>query len=405
MNPPVRVFPCLFGKASGSLLLALAATTLLSTTAIAQSQNAADGRQPKNGRTTTTQASQGRSQQARTPYHQARFRTAPRPFSRPWITKLGGIAPSYRLAAANEQPTLAMPSGETLETVDAEPSGEFQDESDPAFGASVGFEDCWNGCRWCWWENLTLFGGVNSFKGPADQGENGNNGGNFGVNYSLPLSYYFGIGLQLGANFVESDFSGSRFDPNERLQSFYTIGVFRRTECGLQYGVVGDFLQDRYYVDMNISQIRAEISWVNGCGREWGVRVAASSGDDMGIEAGPITNLWQATDQFVLFHRRQLQSGGEAQLWAGGTGEKDGILGGDITVPISESFAITAAVNYLIPEEGTGPGGGHVTESWGLAINLVWYPGCRAHSETSNPFRPLFRVADNTSFLVDRMTQ
>ena len=407
MIPSARAISNPIRYALRSFVLALATTMLFSSAAIAQSQhttsqNATDGWQPKNGPATAPQPLPSQVKQTPPLFRQARFHATPsRSFSRPWTKQLNGIASSYRVAA-NQKPTIAMPADETLEVVKGEPSVQMYEADGPMASEPVSFENCWALCGWHWWENLTMFGGVNSFKGPADQGINGNNGFNTGLNFALPLSYCHGIGMQMGVNFVQSDLSGSELDANERSQTFVTAGIFHRTQCGWQYGAVVDFLQDHYYVDMNISQIRTELSWVNGCGREWGVRVAASSRNETALDSDLVMHLWEPTDQFVLFYRRQLQNGGEAQFWAGGTSESDGLLGGEFTMPISKSFAVTTAATYLIPEEGKNLGG-HATESWGLTINLVWYPGCRAYSETSDPFRPLFRVADNTSLLIDQM--
>jgi hypothetical protein len=189
-----------------------------------------------------------------------------------------------------------------------------------------------------------------------------------------------------------------------------TAGLFHRVDCGLQYGAVFDWLHDEFYVEQNMHQVRAEISCVNGCGRDIGVMASISTADDHAGEMttnGMLMNFWNPVDQFAIFCRTQFDGGGEGRIWGGTTGDKDGIIGGEATVPFSDRFALSAVANYIIPEEGdgNGPDAGHAHEGWGLSINLVWYPGQRARSEWCNPFRPLFSVADNASMIIDRVTQ
>ena len=84
---------------------------------------------------------------------------------------------------------------------------------------------------------LSVFGGVDGFKGPLDRGgANGNFGVNEGLNLARPLGDPWGCGYQIGANFVQSDFSGASvvtadglsLDAPFRKQYFATAGIFRR---------------------------------------------------------------------------------------------------------------------------------------------------------------------------------
>lgn len=261
-----------------------------------------------------------------------------------------------------------------------------------------------------WWRNIAIFGGVHAFKGPVDQGQNGNFGFHEGINAGFPLSYVLNMGAQVGAHFAHSDFSGSDLEDETRTQSFFTAGLFHRSDIGLQYGAVFDWLHDEYYVEQNLHQVRAEISCVNGCGRDFGVMAAISTADDHASETtatGTVMNFWNPVDQFALFYRVRFDSGGEGRIWGGTNADKDGIIGGEALVPISDAFALQAVANYLLPEEsdGTGPNSGHANEAWGIAVNLVWYPGQRARTEMHNPFRPLFNVADNATMIIDRVAQ
>ena len=56
----------------------------------------------------------------------------------------------------------------------------------------------------------------------------------------------------------------------------------------------------------------------------------------------------------------------------------------------------------MIPKQGRGETADS-RESWGLIIQLVWYPGQNAKCQQKNPYRPIFNVADNSLFMVNRL--
>jgi hypothetical protein len=271
---------------------------------------------------------------------------------------------------------------------------------DDCGGCGLGGGGCF-GLGWLWPRDFAAFGGVQGFKGPVDQGQNGNFGFHTGFNLGGMLRPHTGLAYQFGAQFVHSNLSGDNVmgnDSDDRMQYFMTTGLFHRAVCGgLQGGAVLDLLYDDYYVNMRLSQIRAELSYVGPRGREIGFMLAASTRDDLETIFGQ-TEVWEATDQYAFFYRRTFESGGFYRLWAGFTGSSDGLVGGDAEVPLSDCFALQTNFNYLIPDEGSGTGASE--EAWGLGINLVWYPGHTASCRSLT--RPLFNVADNASFLVDR---
>jgi hypothetical protein len=255
-----------------------------------------------------------------------------------------------------------------------------------------------------WMDNLWLFAGTTGFKGPVDQGQNGNFGFHEGVNYTVPLLTDRLISAQVGVRFTQSDFSGSAMDDETRNQMFFTAGVFRRNDHGWQLGAAFDWLKDDYYTALDVHQVRGELSWVSSCGNEFGFTGAFSTADDQTEDDPTPDEFFEVSDQFALFLRIPFNNGGDGRIFAGATSDRDGILGADITVPINHRWSLQTAATYLIPDEGTnavvGPAG-HVGETWGLSIALVWYPG-HCPVEGFNPFKPLFNVADNTSMLIDR---
>jgi len=294
--------------------------------------------------------------------------------------------------------------------------------------------------------DLSLFGGAHAFKGPLDSGINANFGLHEGVNYSGPLGDPWGGGFQIGFQAVHSNFRGYArriYDgslagapvseppldvpPNgawaqhsfivtngDRDQLFFTAGLFRRAPMGgLQWGVVFDLMHDAYYYTADLKQIRAELSLVWPGWREIGFWGAFGVGNervtdqftyrrqDTQQEATyQLDFTLEPTDQFNFFYRQYFSNGGEGRLWIGFTGNTDLLFGGDLWIPLSEHFALENSFNILFPKE-TGEAT-HREHAWSVMIQLVWYPGRSARASQCNIFRPLFGVADNTSFMMDR---
>ena len=256
--------------------------------------------------------------------------------------------------------------------------------------------------RESWWaSNMTIMAGVQGFKGPVDQGRNGNFGLHEGLNFGGALGLR-DIGYQVGLLGVHSNFSGDRsagyIRRGDRNQLFFTTGLFRRALYGgFQWGIAVDLVRDNYYENSNLAQLRTETSFVRNDCCEIGYYGAYGLRTDRVIDG----NL-DPTDMFAIFYRRYLPSGGEGRFWGGFTGSGDGIIGGDLRVPLGCSWAIENQVNYLIPKEGRGADG-QQNESWGLTVHVVWYVGRSAECAKASPFRPMFNVADNTLFMLDRL--
>jgi hypothetical protein len=265
---------------------------------------------------------------------------------------------------------------------------------------------CFDGRCGPWIRGLSVFVGADGFKGPLDHGTNGNFGMNEGLNLARPLGDPWGCGYQIGANFVQSDFSGAPLVRDTglraafRRQYFATAGIFRRAEpCGgFQWGVVYDYLHDIYYQSADLQQVRSETAYVIDDVYEVGYYGAYGVGTNRVVD-GKL----DPTDMFVFFARRNFENGGDGRLWFGATGNGDGLLGVDLWVPLGKGFALENRINYMIPKQGRGDVA-QVRESWGLVAQLVWYPGQNAKCQQKNPYRPIFNVADNSLFMVDRLT-
>jgi len=269
-----------------------------------------------------------------------------------------------------------------------------------------------------WLRGLSVFAGADGFKGPMDRGAlgNGNFGLNEGVNMARPLGDPWGCGYQIGVNFVQSNFSSDK-DPQTglrelpfRRQYFATAGIFRRADpcCGgFQWGVAYDYLHDVYYQDSNLQQIRSELGFVFDQCNEIGFYGAYGIGGDQIHEGRQLVGRLDPTDMFTMYYRRQFEQGGNGRLFAGATAHGDGLLGADLWVPLGRGFAVENRVTYLIPNgkiTGQRDNPSQQRESWGLVLQLVWYPGQNALCQRENPYRAMFGVADNSTFMVDSLT-
>jgi hypothetical protein len=256
--------------------------------------------------------------------------------------------------------------------------------------------------------NLNYFGGVHGFKGPTDMGRNGNFGFNYGMTWGSPLGDPWGLGYQVGVGVVHSNFTGDQvvdlFSGDHRDQVFFTSGIFRRAMCGgIQWGVVYDLMRDSYRDNTTTGQIRTEIAFSRpGC-RDFGFYGAFGANSDRmtlplvdrvitEVDVSPI-------DIYSLFYRRYFTGGGIGRVWAGFTGEGDGVFGADATIPIGTSWALENSFTYLAPQDsGTAR---QERETWGVFIRLVWYPCRQATCEINDPYTPLMPVANNTNMLID----
>lgn len=258
-------------------------------------------------------------------------------------------------------------------------------------------------------ENLQLMFGGQAFTGPLNRGGESSFGFHEGFNLSLPV--WCGICAQGGAMFTQSNREGSVLTDDQRNQTFVTLGLFRRVDWGLQGGIAIDYLHDEWDYEVDLSQIRGEISWQFCCNHEVGFWFSASSEtDNVTLREGIITNAQidfvdadrtiEVNDLYAFFYRRQLCCGGEGRVFAGFTGSNQGLLGANLSMPINGCWSYQTNFLYIMPED-TVPVNDvvpdYLEESWNLSFNIVWTPFSRSGCGT-NYCRPLFGVADNSTF-------
>jgi hypothetical protein len=261
-------------------------------------------------------------------------------------------------------------------------------------------------------QEVMIVTGVHGFKGPYDQDFTGGanrDSGNFGFQEGINIGAkvpFVDWGYQIGYEGTQSELSGDANTGADHsfTQSFVTGGVFHRTPNGLQGGLAWDWLHDERNGGADFTQVRGELSLVNcGC-HECGVMGSIHLNDKKFTVAESedlsTTTTLQATNQYLLFYRMHGCRGGEGRVFGGVDDNSDGIVGADFLLPMCGCWSLQSEFTYLIPDNAAGTVGSQ-QEAWNVAINLVWHWKDHARECHSNPYRPLFNVADNGSFIVD----
>ncbi len=266
---------------------------------------------------------------------------------------------------------------------------------------------CLHNCLGFLFSETSMFAGTQAFKGPLDLGVNGNFGFNEGFNLAGGLIPFprCGLGYQVGARWTQSDLSGTVFNSSAREQVFVTAGLFHRAYrgCGLQGGVVYDWLTDNFYTKQSLAVIRTEMSFLNGRGHELGFMGTFGVKNDeltttifnINVANAPLV----PTDMYSMFYRHTTKYGGQGRIWGGFTDQSLAIFGTDFRVPLSNRCDLVGGFNYILPDNGQD-NNGTADESWNLSMNLVLYFGRMKEGIHNTPFRPLFNVADNGNIML-----
>ena len=254
---------------------------------------------------------------------------------------------------------------------------------------------------------FTIHSGAHGFQSPSSI-TSSSFGFHEGLNLAIPWGPCHRWGWQLGFEGVHSNFSEAQVDGNffnrsagkDRDQFFVTTGFYRRSNCGPQFGVVWDYLNDSWGDEINLAQIRGEVSWVGPSCHELGFWFAVPTTDDnIGLDEGYDLE-FESTEIYAFFYRYTARCGGEGRVYAGWSGDEDVVVGADIEVPIHNRWALRSDLAYLIPDRTDSIG--IIQESWNVGVSVVFYPGGSARAGYCCLNRPLFRVANNGSFFIAR---
>ncbi len=271
-------------------------------------------------------------------------------------------------------------------------------------------------------DNLSVNFGVHGFKDPMNFGLDNSFGFQEGFNlgFAIPCITH-GLGWQVGLQGVHSNFSGAGTDyyggvTDDRNQLFFTGGVFHRVDCGLQGGVVLDYMKDDWHYDVDVAQVRGELSYLRGDCYEFGFFFNAGVHDGTGYSwlldnvpgVSPYFTV-SGTDVYAAFFRHHFDDCDYsfARLYLGLTGNRNfiygasqsgsPIFGADAHIGLGEKWAIESGFTFVASTDGGLEAAQQ--ENWNIGINMIWYPhGLRANTNRRY-YRPLFNVADNGSFL------
>lgn len=270
------------------------------------------------------------------------------------------------------------------------------------------------------WNRFQFFAGVQGFKGPMSFANNvagdpnqrsgsGSFGFYEGFNEGRSLKPLLGwdLAAQLGARATQSSLSGSDFTEDRRNQVFVTAALFRRVDYGLQYGLAFDYLNDDWWFQGDLTQLRGELSWKTKDCHSFGFQFMSGLGSDSSetfVRNNSGASIrssieFEPTDQYRLFYRRLLAGSGDWSAFAGWTDNDDGLLGASLNLPLRRRLMLSTGATFLIPREGD-QSGGHEQEGWNISVGLVFRPG--GPMGCGRYCRPLFEVADNGTFLVDQ---
>ena len=272
--------------------------------------------------------------------------------------------------------------------------------------------------NWC---RFDFFAGVQGYTGPmnlvaADGGNDavrsgtGSFGFYQGFNEGRSLRRFLGIDLaaQFGLRATQSNLSGTEFTNDTRQQVFVTGGFFRRVDYGLQYGVVVDYLNEDWYFQADLTQLRGELSWRTRRCDEFGFQFMTDLGGEQSatllrdVTGNRIrsTASFEATDQYRFFYRWRLRDEGSWSVFGGWSEDKHGLLGTQIDLPLMQQVALQTGFTYLVPDDALGQVD-HRSEAWNVSLGLVLRPGGPRRG-VQRYSTPLLSVADNGTFVLRR---
>src|SRR5262249_31892448 len=208
-----------------------------------------------------------------------------------------------------------------------------------------------------------------------------------GFNWGMPCTPWFA--MQWGALWTQSNFDGNYLTPDQRNQIFVTAGAFRRADWGLQGGGVFDFLHDDWDYKADLSQLRAELSWLDGCRNELGfwcsiglnnaenLLIRQPTFDATGVRFASVNSTVAVNNIYAFFYRRPFVNCGQGRFFGGFTGDRQGLVGADLLLPINPHWSARSAFLYVLPQDNsTATDPRFQQETWNVSITLVysWCP-------------------------------
>ncbi len=250
---------------------------------------------------------------------------------------------------------------------------------------------CWLDCMGGIIYNSEFFVGSHAFQ---SLGLTDNSGFGFqaGFNTGMPLNWLT-CGLLSGQFGISSSHSNFADNPNGAVnhQVFYTTGLFRRVDYGLQGGVVADVLDASWHFDPSIVQVRGELSWAWPGQSVLGFRFT-NGVQDFQDPNNPDFNR-AALDTYRVFYRQPACYGGFAEFEVGSTDDGLGVVGSNFDLAMSEHLALKSGFTYVLPD-------GDKQDAWNIFLGVSYR--MRGSCWYEYYHRPMFDVADNGSLILTR---
>ncbi len=247
---------------------------------------------------------------------------------------------------------------------------------------------CWIDCLGGLYRNSEFFIGAQAYQGYGLENDGGF-GFHAGFNTGMPLNWLT-CGLfsaQVGANAVYADLA-SENNGVTREQVFYTAGLFRRVDYGLQGGVVADVLDASSEFDPRVVQVRGELSWAYPSNYLFGFRFARNVQDDVEDQQ---EILRRSIDYYRFFFQTPGCNGGFSEIEAGWTEDGNGLIGSRFDIPFTTCWALRSGFTYVIPDESDRDG-------WNIYLGMSFRP--RGFGWYDFYHRPMFDVADNGTMML-----
>jgi hypothetical protein len=259
-------------------------------------------------------------------------------------------------------------------------------------------------------DGLSAFVGLDGSKQPQDLGVNALMGGRIAMNLGIPVIQEWGLGVQVGTAYNFSDNAVQvlhRLNVSDRRDQLYnTLGVFQRSDWGLNWSIAHDYLWESYYDNFHLGQWRARVGYQVTDTDEFGAWGTKADFGDSGSVLGVPIHL-RPIQQVNAFWRHTWSSAAWTTLWIGGAKEHGRfvlvlpdvpavrnafVYGADLQMPLNDWIAIYGEANFITPaSSGT-------VDAY---LGFVFYPGGGARNALQKRFAPLLPTASNTSFAVD----
>lgn len=278
--------------------------------------------------------------------------------------------------------------------------------------------------------SVSVFTGVENFRGIPDSEGGNNNGIYFGFNTALPVpgAGKYGFGFQFGGSCAALDFAGRGWNSRDRKsiqgQEFLTMGFFLQPHplVPLSAGIVYDLMFNQNYslfaLNPTLHQVRGQIAYFLTSSDEigfWGAYDVKKTRKIQDFGAFDFEITYRSIAQVNIFWRHLYRNGVESNLWLGTpirnrlnrkNSNRAGkyIVGLELSVPFLESWLLVGKASYMQPGTHRGILGEREYAS-SISVNLVYLFGDNPNDCESKAWMPYLPLADNSNFFVDAATQ